>query len=122
MPQGPDFNNIDELTAGEILSLVRAHLPAWTQACEAADTDGIALHEAEFGTSTTELRLFACAIKFATKRGKNVYVICDEGIASPQGIAQSDRFVAVYREQPRLAPADLTGPTPKRPAGKRSHA
>jgi hypothetical protein len=120
MPQNPDFDTIDDLTAGEILSLVRAHLPAWTQACEAADTDGIALHEAEFGTSTTELLLFACAIKFATKKGKNVYVICDEGRASSQEAVRSDRFIAVYREQSWSAPAHLARSKPKRPASRRS--
>lgn len=72
------------------------------RACEASDSDAIALHESEFGTTTTELLLFACAIKFAAKNGKNVYVACgrttDEASVD---VVQSGRFVAVYREEPR---------------------
>jgi hypothetical protein len=106
----------EHLSAADILSLVREHLPAWMRACEATDTDAIALHEAEFGTSATELILFACAIKFAAKKGKNVYVTCDGKLVSPKKRVRSGRFVAVYREMPTSKPLDVIGPKSKRPA------
>jgi hypothetical protein len=109
----------EHLSAADILALVREHLPAWMRACEASDTDAIALHEAEFGTTTTELLLFACAVKFAARKGKNVYVTCDQGAASPGDIIRSDRFIAVYREVQSSKPAD-TKRKSKRTAGRRN--
>ncbi len=110
----------EHLSPADILALVRDHLPAWMRACEAADTAAIALHEAEFGTTTTELLLFACAIKFAAKKGKNVYVTCDQGNGSPEDIVSSEHFIAVYREQPHTAPSAATGPRPKRQSARRN--
>jgi hypothetical protein len=95
MSQPPPSQN--HLSAADIVSLVRNHLPAWMQACEATDTDAIALHAAEFGESATELLLFACAIKVAAGKGKNVYVTCDRGNGQTE-IVTTDRFIAVYRE------------------------
>jgi hypothetical protein len=117
MPQSFEFDTLNELTAAQILSLVRDHLPAWMRACEAADADAIALHEAEFGTTTTELLLFACAIKFAAKKGKNVYVTCGQGNGSPEDIVSSEHFVAVYREQPQ---SKLTRKAKGTASGKRN--
>jgi len=93
-----EFDAPEDLTPAEILSLVRMHLPAWTRACEASDTDGIALHESEFGTSSTELLLFACAIKFAAGKGKNVYVACGTG-TGPRAIVPPPHPLTVVRER-----------------------
>ena len=106
------------LSAADILSLVRDHLPAWMRACEATDTAAIALHEAEFGTTTTELLLFACAIKFAARKGKNVYVSCGQGNGPHEDIASSEHFIAVYREQPHAESA--TRQKPKRSPTRRN--
>jgi hypothetical protein len=103
----PEF---EELTEDELLALVRRHLPAWRQACDAPDTDAIALHESEFGSSTTELLLFACAIKFAATKGKSVYVACGKGGASPDGVLSSR--VTVFRD---------TAPTSGTPARGKAH-
>jgi hypothetical protein len=93
--------SVEHLSAADILALVRDHLPAWIRACEASDADAIALHESEFGTTTAELVLFACAIKFAATYGKNVYVACGRtGNEEPGEVAEAGRFVAVYREEP----------------------
>jgi hypothetical protein len=91
------------------------------RACEASDTDAIALHEAEFGTTTTELLLFACAIKFAAKQGKNVYVTCGQASGSPEDVVSSAHFVAVYREQPHTKPRAANPPKQKRPSARRNH-
>ena len=100
MPQNNNsFHAFDELTAAEILALVRTHLPAWTRACEAQDSDGIALHESDFGTSTTELLLFACAIKLAASKGKNVYVACGDLRNAPEAIVAPARLVTIFREE-----------------------
>jgi hypothetical protein len=89
----------DQLTAAKILALVHAQLPAWVAACDAEDTDAIALHESEFGSSTSELLLFACAIKFAAKKGKNVYVTSHRVVGSRRETGVVGRVIAVYREK-----------------------
>jgi hypothetical protein len=102
MPQDSPFDNLRDLTAVEILSLVQAHLPAWARACEASDNDGIALHESEFGTSATELLLFACAIKVAASNGKNVYVACGDRRNTPKEIIEPMHLVRILREESSL--------------------
>jgi hypothetical protein len=37
------------------------------------------LHETAFGMSCEELFLFACAIKYAALKVKNVHIACGEG-------------------------------------------
>lgn len=88
----------EHFTPAEILSLVGTHLPSWIRACDAADTDAIALHESEFGSSAAELLLFACAIKTATKKGKNVYVIGGR-VGSRDNLLSFNPHVVVYREK-----------------------
>jgi hypothetical protein len=96
-----EFDALEDLTPAEILSLVRMHLPAWTRACEASDTDGIALHESEFGTSSAELLLFACAIKFAAGNGKNVYVACGKGTTPSVMVPPAHPFTVVRERTKR---------------------
>ncbi|HEY2091305.1 MAG TPA: hypothetical protein VGJ81_05420 [Thermoanaerobaculia bacterium] len=112
----------EHLTAEDILALVRDHLPAWMRACEASDSDAIALHESEFGTTTMELLLFACAIKFAATNGKNVYVACGRiGNEGSGELVEGGRFVAVYREEPHTKPQKAVS-KPKRKSRMRDQA
>jgi hypothetical protein len=88
----------EHFTPTDIFSLVSTHLPSWLRACDAADADAIALHESEFGSSAAELLLFACAIKTATKKGKNVYVIGGR-VGSRDNLLSFNPHVVVYREK-----------------------
>jgi hypothetical protein len=116
MPRYPRQRPHDPVSTAQIRRLVRELLPAWVRACD-ADSDAIALHETAFGTTGEELFLFACAIKYAALRGKNVHIACGEGKSktAPESIVSSVS-VEVYRERDPLA-----GPirTPKR-GGKKT--
>jgi hypothetical protein len=102
MPATPSSNNAEPLSAAEIRSFIARHLPAWVRACDADDGDSIVLHEASFGTSTHELFLFACAIKYATAKGKHVHVASGPGRTKhePEKVLPSAVLGAVYREDP----------------------
>jgi hypothetical protein len=113
-----EFNAPEELTAADILSLVRMHLPAWTRACEASDMDGIALHESEFGTSSTELLLFACAIKFAAGKGKNVHVLCGNSMERQAGTIPSTPL-PVFRETLRQTQTKVARQRKRKTVAKR---
>jgi hypothetical protein len=102
MPSALPSNNAKPLSKSELRSLIARHLPAWLRACDADDGDSIVLHEASFGTSTHELFLFACAIKYAAAKGKHVHVACGTGGArrEPEKMLPSAVLGAVYREDP----------------------
>src|SRR4051812_29938847 len=88
------------LSEPELRSFIARHLPAWQQACDTDDGDSIVLHEAAFGTSTHELFLFACAIKYAAAKGKNVHVASGTGRTKqkPEMTLPSATLASVYRE------------------------
>jgi hypothetical protein len=58
------------------------------------------LHEASFGSSTRELFLFACAIKYAAAKGKHVHVATGSGRIrrAPQTLLPKAALGSVYRE------------------------
>lgn len=91
----------EPLSEAELRSFVARHLPAWQQACDADDGDSIVLHEASFGTSTHELFLFACAIKYAAAKGKHVHVASGIGRTKhePETVLPSPALGWVYREK-----------------------
>jgi len=102
MAAAPGYNLPDRLSDSELLWIIEKHLPAWLSACNAADSDGIVLHEAAFGTSPHELFLFACAIKYAAAKGKTVHIAIgtteEKVTAKPtDGVA----IVGTYRERRR---------------------
>src|ERR1043165_1793253 len=88
-------------TAGQLRSIVNAYLPAWKRACVASDTHAIVLHAAAFGTSRHELLLFACAIKYAAMRGKNVQIASGEESArmTSHNAAPPEQIAKTYRER-----------------------
>jgi hypothetical protein len=103
MPHYPRQRPHDPVSAAQIEDLVRELLPAWVRACD-ADSDAVALHETAFGMTGEELFLFACAIKYAALKGKNVHIACGEGRSrtAPESILASVS-VEVYRERDPLA-------------------
>lgn len=100
MPATLPSNNAEPLSEAEIRSFIARYLPAWQQACDADDSDSIVLHEASFGTSTYELFLFACAIKYAATKGKHVHVAAGTGSTThhPESVLHSAPLGTVYRE------------------------
>src|SRR5437764_413275 len=100
MPASLPSNNAEPLSKSELRSLIARHLPAWLRACDADDGDSIVLHEASFGTSTHELFLFACAIKYAASKGKHVHVASGTGKTKhePETVLPSAALASVYRE------------------------
>jgi hypothetical protein len=108
------------LSETELRSLIARHLPAWQQACDADDAESIVLHEASFGSSSDELFLFACAIKYAAAKGKHVHVATGPGTTThaAETVLPEATLGSVYREQ---TPFKRTG-TVHRNAAKRPHA
>jgi hypothetical protein len=96
----------EPLSEPELRSLIARHLPAWQQACDADDAESIVLHEASFGTSTHELLLFACAIKYAAAKGKHVHVATGPGRTrrEPETVLPEAALGSVYREGSSLKP------------------
>lgn len=97
-PFPPD--SAEPLSEAELRSIIGLHLPAWKQACDAEGGSSIVLHEASFGTSTHELFLFACAIKYAAARGKHVHVASGTGRVThkPETVLPAATLGLVYRE------------------------
>ena len=87
------------LSPDDLRRVIRKHLPAWLKAC-AAHADAIVMHGEAFGTSERELFLFACAIKYATHKGKTVHVTSsrEREILHP-GLHASSSFDVIYREE-----------------------
>src|SRR5438874_8776111 len=104
MPDAPTSDSAEPLSEAELRSFITRHLPAWQQACDTDDGDSVVLHEASFGTSTHELFLFACAIKYAAAKGKHVHVASGTGRTErePETIlsASSATLGPIYRENP----------------------
>jgi hypothetical protein len=110
-------DSVGPLSETELRLLIELHLPAWQQACDADDSDSIVLHEASFGTSTHELLLFACAIKYAAAKGKHVHVATGPGKTrhAPETLLPDARLGVVYREEnPLKRRASVRGAGPKR--------
>jgi hypothetical protein len=110
------------LSESELRSFIARHLPAWQQACDTDDGDSIVLHEAAFGTSTHELFLFACAIKYAASKGKHVHVASGTGRtkSQPETMLPSAFVKTVYREKTASKrPAFTRRPGPKRAKPKK---
>lgn len=99
MPESSNFDSAEPLSEAQLRSFIARHLPAWQQACDAGEGDSIVLHEASFGTSTHELLLFACAIKYAAAKGKHVHVAAGSGGTrhEPEAVLNA-QLGAVYRE------------------------
>lgn len=99
MPESSNFDSAEPLSETQLRSFIARHLPAWQQACDAGEGDSIVLHEASFGTSTHELLLFACAIKYAAARGKHVHVAvgADSARHEPEAVLKAP-LGTVYRE------------------------
>jgi hypothetical protein len=93
-------DSAEPISEAELSSLIARHLPAWQRACEADDAESIVLHEAAFGSSTRELFLFACAIKYATAKGKHVHVATGPGKIrrTPEALLPEATLGSVYRE------------------------
>jgi hypothetical protein len=100
MPEPPTSDSAEPLSEADLRSFITRHLPAWQQACDADDAESIVLHEASFGTSTRELVLFACAIKYAAAKGKHVYVTTGPGRIrrAPETVLPGAALGFVYRE------------------------
>ena len=90
----------EPLSDKELKAFIARHLPAWLSASDANDADSIVLHEAAFGTSTHELLLFACAIKYAATKGKHVHVVSGVGKArhQPETALPHPEVSSVYRD------------------------
>jgi hypothetical protein len=93
-------DSAEPISEAELRSLIAHHLPAWRQACDADDAESIVLHEASFGSSTRELFLFACAIKYAAAKGKHVHVATGPGKTrrTPEALLPGATLGSVYRE------------------------
>jgi hypothetical protein len=120
MPEVFAADSAEPISEAELRSLIARHLPAWQQACDADDAESIVLHEASFGSSTRELFLFACAIKYAAAKGKHVHVATGSGRIrrAPETLLPEAALGAVYREK---TPGKRR--TPVRPgSGKRANA
>gem|GEM_PF-2038333 len=102
MPESSTFDSAEPLSETQLRSFIARHLPAWQQACDAEDGDSIVLHEASFGTSTHELLLFACAIKYAATKGKHVHVVSGTGITKHEleAVLRPAALGSVFREMP----------------------
>lgn len=121
MPEVFAAGSAEPLSEAELRSLIARHLPAWQQACDADDAESIVLHEASFGSSTRELLLFACAIKYAAAKGKHVHVATGPGRRrrEPETVLPEAELGSVYREKivdKRRNP--IPGSDRKRPAAK----
>jgi len=101
MPEPFPPDSAEPLSEAELRSFIALHLPAWQQACDADDGNSIVLHEASFGTSTGELFLFACAIKYAAAKGKHVHVASGIGKTKrePEAVLPSPALGLIYREK-----------------------
>jgi len=121
MPEALTFDSAEPLSEAELRSFIARHLPVWQQACDADDGDSIVLHEASFGTSTHELFLFACAIKYAAARGKHVHVASGTGTTKhePETVLNSAPLGSVYRENPSGKGHPANHRSPKRTKQKR---
>jgi hypothetical protein len=100
MPEVFAADSAEPISEAELHSLIARHLPAWQQACDADDAESIVLHEASFGSSTRELILFACAIKYAAAKGKHVHVATGPGRirSAPETVLPDAALGVVYRE------------------------
>jgi hypothetical protein len=119
MPDVFAANSAEPISEAELRSLIAHHLAAWQQACD-GDAESIVLHEESFGSSTRELFLFACAIKYAAANGKHVHVATGPGRIrrGPETVLPGAVLGVVYREEPLLKKR-----TPARRAGaKRANA
>jgi hypothetical protein len=117
MPDVFAAESAEPISEAELRSLIARHLPAWQQACDADDTDSIVLHEASFGSSTRELFLFACAIKYAAAKGKHVHVATGPGWTrrEPESVLPEAALGSVYREEtPLKEPKRVRGGGPKK--------
>jgi len=94
-------DSAERISEAELRALIAHHLPAWQQACDADDAESIVLHEASFGSSTRELFLFACAIKYAAAKGKHVHVATGPGKTrlTPEALLSGATLGSVYREE-----------------------
>jgi len=101
MPDIFAADSAEPISEAELRSLIARHLPAWQQACDADDAKSIVLHEASFGSSTPELFLFACAIKYAAAKGKHVHVATGPGNnrRATETLLPEAELGSVYREQ-----------------------
>jgi hypothetical protein len=101
MPQPLPADPAAPLSESAIRSFVAQHLPAWQQACDNDESVSIVLHEASFGTSTRELFLFACAIKYAASKGKHVHVASGTGRTKhkPETVLPAATLGPIYRER-----------------------
>jgi hypothetical protein len=97
-------DSAEPISEADLRSLIARHLPAWQQACDADDAESIVLHEASFGSSTRELFLFACAIKYAAAKGKHVHVATGPGRIrrAPETLLPDAALGVVYREEAPL--------------------
>jgi hypothetical protein len=104
MPEIFAADSAEPISEAELRSLIARYLPAWQQACDADDAESIALHEASFGSSTRELFLFACAIKYAAAKGKHVHVATGPGRTrrAPETLLPEAALGSVYREDSPL--------------------
>jgi hypothetical protein len=104
MPEVFAADSAEPISEAELQSLIARHLPAWQQACDAYDAESIVLHEASFGSSTRELILFACAIKYAAAKGKHVHVATGPGRVrrAPETVLPEAELGVVYREETPL--------------------
>ncbi len=118
MSEALTSDSAEPLSEAELRAFIARNLPAWKQACDADDGDSIVLHEASFGTSTHELLLFACAIKYAAAKGKHVHVASGTGRTKhqPETVLPSAALGSVYRES---AASKRRTPT-RRPSPKRT--
>jgi hypothetical protein len=113
-------DSTEPLSEAELRSVIVRHLPAWKQACDTGDGDSIVLHEGSFGTSTYELFLFACAIKYAAVKGKHVHVASGAGRTkrAPETLLFPTELGSVYRENSAGMRHKLLQRTPKRMKAK----
>jgi hypothetical protein len=100
VPQPLPSDSAKPLCGAELRLLIARYLPVWLNACDAEEGDSIVLHEASFGTSTDELFLLACAIKYAAAKGKHVHVSSGTGSSKhqPETMLPSATLGSVYRE------------------------
>jgi len=101
MPEVFAADSSEPISEAELRSLIARHLPAWQQACDADDAESIILHEASFGSSTLELFLFACAIKYAAAKGKHVHVATGPRRTrrAPETVLPEAALGSLYREE-----------------------
>jgi len=97
-----DIGPTELLSQEDLERIVGKKLPGWKRACLSSEADAIVLHELAFGMSGRELLLFACAIKYAAAKGKNVHVVCGraDGSQAAEGAVPEARFAGQYRDTP----------------------